>query len=468
MDRKLTTRPSRWLARPWLVAFIPINAATSAFGVVLPLLILIPLHGAWTDVALAATLFNGAVILASMVWGWIADHYPTRRKLLLLNYAAFGLLYFAIASVQSIAVLFVVYTIVGFIAPAGASASNLLILEKFGAAERPSAFASFQLMSMLGSIAGLLGGYFWLTAGLSLLPLLYVLALLAMASVGAVAWGVRDAPSPLSTAHVASHPESLASRIRHLDALKGGFPFFPKRPRLSALGLARFRRWIREEARHELPLIFAATFLFNLTSNLFNISYTPYLYAAGLGAASIFLVNLSNNATQALVFPSSGAITSRRGADPLVRSSTYVRALGYLAVAGFTFVPLVVASAFLVNLVAFGVLGGAIAFYSTASSIILFRALEGRDAGTLLGVNSALGGIAAIAGAGLSGVLSVFGSYRLTFLVSAAGLLVSLPLWAAAALASARRRPAVSPPAAPTDPPAERPAPGLAEPGQTD
>ncbi len=71
---------------------------------------------------------------------------------------------------------------------------------------------------------------------------------------------------------------------------------------------------------------------------------------------------------------------------------------------------------------------------------MLFRGLAGRDAGSLLGVNSALGGGAAVAGAGLAAILSVFGSFRLVFLVSGGILLASLPLWAAASVAYARRR----------------------------
>jgi MFS family permease len=457
MAESVPTRPNRVVARPWLLAFVPINAATSGFGVALPLLILITLHGAWADVALAAALFNGAVIVASMAWGWVADHYPTRRRLLLLNYVGFGVIYLALSTIHTVAqlpLLLALYTIVGFLAPAGTSASNLLILEKFPSWERPGAYASFQLVSIAGGIAGLLAGVAWLDANLALPPFLDLVALLAFASVIAVWFGVIDSSVPKRTSHVAAHPDSLASRVRHVVAFRNPFPFFPHRPDFSRAGWAKLRRWIREEAHHELPLILAASFLFNLTSNLFNISYTPYLYAIGLSAASIFVVNLANNSAQAIVYPTSGTLTTQEGADKLVHDSTYARSLGYLAVAGFTFIPLAAGVAYFANALAFGILGGAIAFYSTASGIILFRALEGRDAGTLLGVNSALGGIAAIAGAILSGVLAVFGSFRLVFLISAGGLLASLPLWSAAALAYRRRRSA----AAPAPPPAPAPA----------
>lgn len=460
MDRTVRTWPTRLLARPWLLAFVPINAATSGFGVALPLLILIPLAGNWSDVAVAASLYNGAVILASMFWGWVSDRYPTRRRLLLLNFVGFAVAYVALAQATSLPELFVLYTAVGVLAPAGASASNLLILERFPERERPAAYASFQEMSILGSMAGLLVGFFWLLGDRPLQPLFLVLAGLAALSVVAVWVGVRDGPTPVTTAAVARHPESLVSRL-HAIGLRSFVPYFPHRPHFSHDSWVRFRRWMREEMHHELPLILGATFLFNLASNLFNISYVPYLEGGiGLSASAIFLVNFANNLAQGLSFPASGAQTSRIGADRLVQRSSYVRSLGYLAVAGFTFVPFSVAMAYGANVVAFAVLGAAIAFYSTASSIILFRALQGRDAGTLLGVNSALGGAAAVGGAIVSGVLSVFGSYRLTFLVAAGALLVSLPLWSAAEVASARRR-HVPPPAAPAEPPA-RPAPAIA------
>jgi MFS family permease len=440
MAVSIRTWPSRLVARPWLLAFVPINAATAGFGVVLPLLILIPLHGSWADVAVAATLFNTAVILSSVVWGHLADKFRVRRLFLVLNFGGYAVLYLLLTHVNSLPLLDAVYTGIGLLAPAGASASNLLILEKFSEQERATAFASFQEMSMIGSVVGLLVGYFWTVANDALQSLVYILAALAAVSAAAVWFGIRESSRPLTTASVARHPESLASRLHISASYRIAIPFFPRRPALGPAPIARFRRWAREEMRHELPLVMAAMFLFNLSANLFNISYVPYLYSIGLGVAAIFLVNFSNNFAQVLLFPISGRLAARFGPDGLVRWSTYVRSLGYLATAGLTFVVLLHGEGFTANLLVFGILGGAIAIYTTASSLMLFRGLEGRDAGGLLGLNSSLGGAAAVLGAVLSGVLAVYGSYRLVFLVSAGALLVSVPLWTAAGVAYHRRK----------------------------
>lgn len=439
------TRPSsrRWasiLARPWLIAFLPINAATAAFGLSLQLLIL-GSHGSVIEWALAATVFNGALIVSSIIWGYLADRYPLRRRFLLINYVGFAGIYVALYFFTSFNELILLYTLVGLLTPAGVSASNLLVLEQFSEGERPTAFASFQEISILGSILGGLVGFFWLQANEMLRPLLFVLAAFAVASAVIVALGVKDSPRPLRPSDATRDAAGLLSRLRHSVALRSTVPFFPPFPQFQPGVVHRAWQRIRQEARHEIPLIFAATLLFNLSANLFNVSYTFYLAAVGISFAGIFLVNVSNSVAQSIFFPLSGSLCKRGGADRLVRLSSLLRGVGYVIVVGFTFDRMFGgALAFGANVVIFGILGAAIALYSTASSLVLFRTLHARDAGSLLGLSSALGGVAAIAGAFLSGVLSYFGSYRLTFLVAAIGLLVSLPLWAASDAAYIRRR----------------------------
>ncbi len=453
MQVALRTWPRRLVARPWLLAFVPVNAATAGFSVVLPLLILIPLHGSWVNVAVAATLFNAAVILSSVLWGYLADALPLRRTFLVVNYAGFAVLYTALAGVRTFPELYALYAVVGALSPAGASASNLLILEKFGEGERATAYASFQAITMMGSVAGLLIGYFWTLADRGLVTLLLVLAGLAVASALAVRLGISEAHRTLPSSAVASHPEGLISRLRPLAGFHGSFPYFPHGLRPGRDPFGRLARWAREELHHELPLILLAGFLFNLSSNLYNISYTPYLYSAGLAATSIFLVNLANNAAQTVLFPLTGPLAQRIGADRLVRRASYLRGAGYLATAGFGFAALAHGRALDANAIVYAVLGGAMAVYTTSSGLLLFRGVAGRDAGSLLGINSALGGAAAVLGAGLAALLSVLRNFSIVFFVAGGLLLASLPLWTAATLAYERRKAGRSPPvAAPADP----------------
>jgi len=304
MAVSLRTWPRRLVARPWLLGFVPINAATSGFGVVLPLLILLVLHGTWANVAVAATLFNAAVILSSIAWGHLSDRYPLRRLFLAINYGGYGLLYLSLVEVHSLPTLYAVYTVIGFIAPAGASASNLLILEKFTEKERANAFASFQEMSMIGSVVGLLVGYFWTLANDALLSLLYLLAGLAAVSAIAIWFGIQDPVRSLTTAQVAKHPESLFSRIRVSTSLHIAIPFFPRRPRLRSGAVARFRLWAVEELHHELPLVFAAAFLFSLSRAME--SWEPLLSSASSWTSST-TTHLSDLSASRILLPVSRA-----------------------------------------------------------------------------------------------------------------------------------------------------------------
>lgn len=432
-----------------MLAFLPINAATAAFGLSLQLLIL-KAQGSVIEWALAATLFNGALIVSSIIWGYLADRYPLRRRFLLINYVGFAAIYGALYQLTSFNELILLYTLVGVLTPAGVSASNLLILEQFSERERPTAFASFQEISILGSIVGGLVGFFWLQANQLLRPLLLLLVGFALMSAVIVWLGVKDSPRPLTSLTTAEDPAGLISRLRHSVALRSTVPFFPPFPQFQPGVVHRAWRRFREETRQELPLIFGASLLFNLSANLFNVSYTFYLSAVGVSFAGIFLVNVSNSAAQGVLFPLSGSLSKRSGADRLVRSSSLLRCIGYLIVVAFTFDRMFGgALAFGANILVYALMGGAIALYSTASSLVLFRTLHERDAGSMLGLSSALGGVAAIGGAFLSGVLSYYGSYRLTFLIAAVGLLASLPLWAAADAAYIHRRVGPVPPAAP-------------------
>lgn len=431
---------SRILAARWFLAFVPINAATAGFGVVLPLLILVPLHGNWSQVAFAATLFNSAVIASSVLWGHLADRYPRRRLFLVINFAGFGVLYVALALLPSIGALYVIYTLIGLIAPASASAGTLLLLEKFPESDRANAYGSFQEMAIVGSVAGLLLGYVWTADAFSLYPILYLLAALAVASAIWIWFGVTEGDRPARTTQVARHLDSFIARTRELVTFRMSIPFFPVRPRVNRHAFSRLRTWAREELHHEIPLVLASMFLFNFAANLFNISLTPYLTSVGVGVSAIFLINLANSSTQGALFPFSGVVTNRLGPDRLVRLSSYVRALSYLATAGFALALLVGPEAFAANVLSYAVAGGAVAFFTIASSMMLFRSLRGRDSGRILGANSALGGVAAVAGAATSGVISLFGSFDLVFLVAAGALLASLPLWTAATIAYDRRR----------------------------
>ncbi len=428
------------VARPWLLVFLPVNAAASSFSVALPLLILFTFHGNILEVALASTLYNFAVIPASLIWGFVCDRLGVRSPLLLLNYVSFAVLFLVLAARPSLPTLLAAYMAFGFVAPSSAAASNLLILERFSPEERPSAYASFSELSMIGNVLGVLLGFVWLVsspAGEGIIDILYISTAAALTSAVGVALFIRDPPvhHPRATrATLARHPESLDARLRLY------FPFFPKLPTLGSF--RRIVRWLEEEATHEVPLMLAAGFFFGLGSSIFNTSYAPYMVSVSVAASGIFLVNLSNSAAQALVLPFTGRACEGGKSPSVVQLASWGRVVSYASVFGLALLPAALfdRNAVLgINILAYGIIGVTYAFYSTSSSLLLFRSLEGRSAGSLLGANSALGGLAAVLGAAASGVASHELGYDVTFALSAALVAVAVPAWLLAVRSFQRR-----------------------------
>ncbi len=425
-----TSRSSSFLARPWLVVFLPINAALSGFGVILPILILFTYHAGVVAVALAITLYNIMVIPAAFFWGRICDVVSRRRPLLALNYAAVGAVFFLVGIFHSLDGLLILYAVFGWFAPSGAAASNLLIMERFELHERPTAFASFTEMGVLGGTLGILAGFLWVTQFPADLPsYLFLVSALCFASLVMLFLLVPERKGRLERSAIAHHHESLESRLRTL------YPFFLTLPTRQFWD--RTVHWLRREATHDVPLILAASFLFNFAANLFNTSYTPFLEMLGLGAAGVFLVNLANNAAQTLSLPFSARTSEGERSEHSVVTASWLRASGYAGV--FIFAALFplgllhlkgYGEFFLsYNLLSYAVLGIAVAFYTTSSSLLLFRSLDRRSAGSYLGMNSALGGLAAILGSGLSGVITSNFGFSITFGVAVISMAAAVPVW---------------------------------------
>jgi MFS family permease len=426
------------LAKPWLMLFLPVNAALAGFTVILPVLILFTYHADIIAVSLAMTLYSLLLIPGAIIWGHICDSTGSRVSLLLFNYLGITAIFLSMTFVRGLNELLIFYAIFGLIAPAGAAPSNLLIMERFSPSDRPAAYASFSEVSMVGSVVGILVGLLWVTTySDNLLGFLYLTSIMAVISAGMLLVMLPEGKERFTRTTIVHQPESLISRL-HIR-----YPFFLHPHVPSKGGMERFRKWLREEATHEVPLILAAGFLFNFSTNMFNTSYVPYLEVMGLGASGIFIVNLANNGCQMFCLPITARASEGAGAERTVVVATWGRVAGYMGVMVMSLFPLatiwshgeILGS----NLAMYGLLGVAVAFYGTASSLLLFRSLEGRSKGTYIGFNSALGGLAAVVGSAFSGLVTYKLGYTPTFAVSMILMACAVPIWVMAGRAMRRK-----------------------------
>jgi MFS family permease len=173
-----------------------------------------------------------------------------------------------------------------------------------------------------------------------------------------------------------------------------------------------------------VSLFYISSVLFSLATALFNTSFVPAMSAFSITQGVVFGVLLTGTIVQVIAFRFVGAyvvklpLVTSTVQGCILRSFTYA-AIGVAAV--ITEGPSFVIPALVLYPLAVGV---SYAIYITSSSTIMFNIVQNRNPGSGLGVYSAVTGVAAMVGSILSGFISVYLGYYVTF--AAAGALAFL------------------------------------------
>jgi MFS family permease len=377
----------------WLF-LIPFYASTQSVSVYIPLGI-IALGGSVIDVSLAVTSYYLLLVPTTLLWGHICDLGGWRKKMLYLASAISLLSSIALYYSRSIASLIVIFGIYSQTAAIFAPAFNLLILETLPKREWEKGYTISNIYTFVGQIIGSVAGVLWTTffsiTSYPIVPAIFSAAALVSISKISEPKMLLERRSILWSAH------GLIHRLTHLPLI------FLRRPHLTD-----FKSIVvmsRKALTREIPLIFAASFLFTLSANLFFTSYTPYLKYVGLTDSEVFLLNIyivAANAftSQFLLKRFSGKVSHAVASKALI-----TRAIGMLLAA--VFASLVTDTRiFYTTMVVYALLGAAYATININLNSLLFRALPVGKQGGLLGVFSSLNGIAFLIGAFASGYIS--------------------------------------------------------------
>jgi MFS family permease len=390
----------------WLF-LIPFYASTQSVSVYIPLGI-IALGGSVIDVSLAVTSYYLLLVPTTLLWGHICDLGGWRKKMLYLASAISLLSSIALYYSRSIASLIVIFGIYSQTAAIFAPAFNLLILETLPKREWEKGYTISNIYTFVGQIIGSVAGVLWTTffsiTSYPIVPAIFSAAALVSISKISEPKMLLERRSILWSAH------GLIHRLTHLPLI------FLRRPHLTD-----FKSIVvmsRKALTREIPLIFAASFLFTLSANLFFTSYTPYLKYVGLTDSEVFLLNIyivAANAftSQFLLKRFSGKVSHAVASKALI-----TRAIGMLLAA--VFASLVTDTRiFYTTMVVYALLGAAYATININLNSLLFRALPVGKQGGLLGVFSSLNGIAFLIGAFASGYISYYFGYTTTFFLAA-------------------------------------------------
>jgi len=393
----------------WLWIFVPINAAIGGFSTLLPLYI-IDIGGTVIDVGNIVSAYSLALIPSSILWGIAVDRKEKRKPFVTYGYLGITLLLvagFFLTDIPSLLVLYVCYAGISTVA---SPAVSILLMESSPKKELSMTFAKYSSLTLLGTALGTIPGAFW-TNYLPLRAYFLLCAIFSGISVVLAARYLAEPEFPFERKAVALSQESFVTKLRTVTMIFITIP--------SLEDIKSFGKMMRSVFTRHLPLLYLSFFLFFTASNLFFTSYTPFLKSRQMDDSGVFIIFTTLYILQAAIYPITGRACGRFGEDHVAVLALWLRAGGILAALTTVLLMLHNSTLITASIVSIAVIGTSFAFFNTSSSVLLFRTLPHGKQGELLGIYSALTGIAAFVGAIMSGYLSYSLGYALTFVATA-------------------------------------------------
>jgi len=402
----------------WVYSVLPVSMATGPLGPLVQLY-LIQLNGQILGTiyaSLAFAMFNGVSIPASMFWGYATDRLHNRKTIVVVSYALTASILFAFYFLGNTPGTILVYSVFSFISAAAATPLNLLIMETEHKGKWANAFARLSMISSLGNVGGLVLSTLWGAGGLPLILLSIPLGTFSLASAVLAFATISEPAFVFERETIVRRRASFFTRFLALPLMF-----------LTTPGLVDFRRLfrgLRFSLTSYLPLFYISTVCFYLSSGVFNTSLVPALSTFSLSTGEVFAVILSGMVVQTLAFRYAGRYFERRSLASGSIQGLLLRGGCYVLFGVFALVaagPGYVIPALILYPLASGV---AFAAYYISTYTMMFNAIQRGNAGSALGVYSAVIGVATLAGSLGSGFISVFAGFHVTFI--SAGLLLFL------------------------------------------
>ena len=393
----------------WLWIFVPINAAIGGFSTLLPLYI-IDIGGTVIDVGNIVSAYSLALIPSSILWGFAVDRKEKRKPFVTYGYLGITVLLvagFFLTDIPSLLVLYVCYAGISTVA---SPAVSILLMESSPKKELSMTFAKYSSLTLLGTALGTIPGAFW-TNYLPLRAYFLLCAIFSGISVVLAARYLAEPEFPFERKVVALSQESFVTKLRTVTMIFITIP--------SLEDIKSFGKMMRSVFTRHLPLLYLSFFLFFTASNLFFTSYTPFLKSRQMDDSGVFIIFTTLYILQAAIYPITGRACGRFGEDHVAVLALWLRTGGILAALTTVLLMLHNSTLTTASIVSIAVIGTSFAFFNTSSSVLLFRTLPPGKQGELLGIYSALTGIASFVGAIMSGYLSYNLGYALTFVATA-------------------------------------------------
>ena len=266
----------------WLLGFFLHEMAFGLLSIFVPLYVTSSVvGGSLVEVGLMVSLATFLAIPFSYFWGYICDRTGRYKPFILLSFSTLSILLYLFSSTTNITMLMSIYAMVAVFHVAHDTPKNVLIAEWHSREEWEKSFASYELLTELGALIGLVLGFAMSLYGLSGSLILLLCSVLNIIAFLSSAVFVIDPPIILE--------RGLAGMERTLSYAQRGITLMLK----SAEGQAITERLKTENA----TAYYIGLILFSLASSTF-FTPIPIFFSRNLALASsvVFAVFIMNAA----------------------------------------------------------------------------------------------------------------------------------------------------------------------------
>ncbi|MDG6223028.1 MAG: MFS transporter [Candidatus Bathyarchaeota archaeon] len=399
----------------WILSSLFSTACFTGLGTLLPLYIIFQ-EGTVLDVAFTISLFNIALIISALFWGYLIDIFGKRKQIIVISYLGMVIGILLLYWTTNLVIVAILYAFVGFMRQGSQPAINLLVIETANKKDWGKMFSQIQLVSVFGMILAVTFGVFWIALfGLQQ----YFLACLIFGILGTIIAQtcISEPKIQFERNMIYKLPSSLFHRIRRNPVI------LPKLPSLKEVDT--LIKMLKISILQGFPLFLFSAFFFYASSGMYFTAISPFLKQNMISDALIFAIYLTLYLTQAVAFIFASKFVDKYGEKKATLLSFLPRIFGTVLTV-IAAVYLNTPALLFVIIFAFIAMDGAFSIYSTSTSLILFKLLPIKRRGYYLGIFGATTGVGLLTGSILSGEISIIFGYSTTFGLATTFLAISL------------------------------------------
>ena len=296
----------------WIIGFLFHEMAFGLLSVFLPLYITGSLGGSLIDIGIMAALANFVAVPFSFFWGYLCDKTRRYRIYILLSFSAMTVLLFLFSLTNILVILIAVYSVIAVFHVAHEAPKNVLISESYSQNEWKKGFASYEALTELGWLSGLILGFVLFGYGFNGTTLILLCSALNLIAFVTALLFVKD---------------PILIFERRLVGIERTLSFAHKGISLASQALDGLQ--IKENLRREnLSIFCAGLLLFSLTASML-FTPLPVFFSMNLGISRnlVFGIFALNTTGSFLGYVLAGKMAQKLDGRTVIKRTNLVRGI---------------------------------------------------------------------------------------------------------------------------------------------